>query len=111
MPEDQSKKPFREETPLARQVGTKAARKLKAQRHTTRNHLVWAGHDGAGRLVGCDSDTSRRGARSLVGQTLPRTAFMDAHAALHRPDHRLCECVALGDQGRQGNTSGTGESR
>lgn len=41
MTEDPSEKPSREKPPLSRQVGTKAARKLKAQRHTTRT--VWFG--------------------------------------------------------------------
>ena len=41
MTEDPEEKPLREETPLARQVGTKAARKLKAQHHTTRT--IWFG--------------------------------------------------------------------
>ena len=41
MTEDPVEKPLREETPMARQVGTKAARKLKAQRHTTRT--IWFG--------------------------------------------------------------------
>jgi len=41
MTERPSTQPVREEPPLARQVGTKAARKLKAQRHITRT--VWFG--------------------------------------------------------------------
>ena len=41
MPDDPAGKPPSEETPLAQQVGTKAARKLKAQRHKTRT--VWFG--------------------------------------------------------------------
>lgn len=41
MTEEPAEKPLREETTLARQVGTKAARKLKAQRHTTRT--IWFG--------------------------------------------------------------------
>ena len=41
MAEDPTEKPIREENTLARQVGTKAARKLKAQRHTTRT--IWFG--------------------------------------------------------------------
>ena len=41
MPEDPSEKTSREETTFARQVGTKAARKLKAQRHMTRT--IWFG--------------------------------------------------------------------
>jgi len=41
MAEEPEEKPIREETTLARQVGTKAARKLKAQRHITRT--IWFG--------------------------------------------------------------------
>jgi len=41
MSEEPQKKPNGEETTLARQVGTKAERKLKAQRHTTRT--IWFG--------------------------------------------------------------------
>lgn len=41
MTEDPKEKFLREETTLARQVGTKAARKLKAQRHVTRT--IWFG--------------------------------------------------------------------
>ena len=41
MSEDSTKKPNGEETTLAQQVGAKAARKLKAQRHTTRT--IWFG--------------------------------------------------------------------
>ena len=41
MSEDPPEEPIREETTLARQVATKAARKLKAQRHTTRT--IWFG--------------------------------------------------------------------
>jgi ATP synthase protein I len=41
MPEEPSEKPSRKESTLARQVGTKATRKLKAQRHRTRT--VWFG--------------------------------------------------------------------
>jgi ATP synthase protein I len=41
MAEGPPEKPARQETALARQVGTKAARKLKARRHVTRS--VWFG--------------------------------------------------------------------
>ena len=41
MSDEPAEKPSREEPTLARQVGTKAARKLKAQRHTTRT--IWFG--------------------------------------------------------------------
>jgi len=41
MSEEPAEKPSREETTLARQVGTKAARKLKARRNTTPG--VWFG--------------------------------------------------------------------
>ncbi|MEW6333717.1 MAG: AtpZ/AtpI family protein [Thermodesulfobacteriota bacterium] len=41
MTEDSSEKANREETNLARQVGAKAARKLKAQRHVQRT--IWFG--------------------------------------------------------------------
>jgi len=41
MTEKPEEKPLRKETALARQVGTKAARKLKAQRHITRT--IWFG--------------------------------------------------------------------
>ncbi|HNP61314.1 MAG TPA: AtpZ/AtpI family protein [Nitrospirales bacterium] len=41
MTDDPEKKPLGEETTFTRQVGIKAARKLKAQRHTTRT--IWFG--------------------------------------------------------------------
>ena len=41
MSEDPPEEPIRKETTLARQVATKAARKIKAQRHTTRT--IWFG--------------------------------------------------------------------
>jgi ATP synthase protein I len=41
MADQPEEKPIGKETPLARQVGTKAARKLKAQRHITRT--IWFG--------------------------------------------------------------------
>ena len=41
MAEEPEEKPSRGKTTLARQVGTKAARKLKAQRHITRT--IWFG--------------------------------------------------------------------
>ena len=64
---------------------------------------VWLGHDGAYWMVGGGSDADRRRARHLAGQSPSRKPFLDADAADRRPGHRLCECLALGGQGRQGN--------
>ena len=104
-PESESTK---ERTAFSREVGAKAARKLKAQRNSAKG--VWFGLGMMG-LIGW----------SVVVPTLLGTAvgiwldnrharkpFLDADAAGHRPGHRLFECLALGDQARQGNARGTG---
>ena len=56
---------------FSRQVGAKAARKLKAQRHIDADHLVRLGHDGADRLVGGGADAARRGARLWLDKHYP----------------------------------------
>ena len=97
------------ETEFSHQVGEKAERKLKAQRHVTQT--VWAGLGMMG-LVGWAVAVP-----TLLGAALglwmdkhyPGQPFLDTHAAGYRPGHRLYECVALGGEGRQGNTRARGE--
>ena len=57
---------------FVQEVGTKAARKLKGWRNSTPGVWFGLGMMGAYRLVGRRSDTARRGAWYLVGQTALR---------------------------------------
>ena len=104
------KKPVaKDATAFSREVGAKAARKLKAQRKSTQG--VWFGLGMMG-LIGWSVVVP-----TLLGAALgiwldkrhPGKPFLDAGAAGRRPRDRLFECVALGGQGRQGNAGGTGE--
>ena len=97
-----------EETDFSRQVGAQAARKLKARRRRPKS--VWFGLGMSG-LVGWSVTIP-----TLIGAALgiwvdkhyPSHVFMDADAALHRFDHRLSQCLALGRLGIQGNAGGFG---
>jgi ATP synthase protein I len=71
MNDESPNKPERKQPPLQSEVGSKAARKLKARRNAHAGRLVRPGHDGAYRLVGGDSDAARRGAWPLAGQRHP----------------------------------------
>ena len=107
MSEEPETKSAKDETAFSREVGAKAARKLRARRNSTQG--VWFGLGMMG-LIGWSvvcSDVARRGARYLARQSPSRKPFLDADAAGHWPGHRLFECLALGGQGRQGDEGGT----
>ena len=109
MSDESEIKSAKDRTAFSREVGAKAARKLKARRNPTQG--VWLGLGMMG-LIGWSVVVP-----TLLGAALgiwldnrhPGTPFLDADAAGHRPGHRLFECLALGGQGRQGNARGTGE--
>ena len=96
-------------TAFSREVAAKAARKLKAQRNSTQG--VWLGLGMMG-LIGW----------SVVVPTLLGAALGIWLDNRHPGNHswtlallvaglvdRLCECLALGGQGRQGDARGPGE--
>jgi ATP synthase protein I len=85
-------------TEFSQQVGEKAARKLKAQRHVTQT--VWSGLGMMG-LIGWSVAVP-----TLLGAALG--LFVDTHAAGHWIGPRLRQCVALGCQGGPGNTRARG---
>ena len=94
-----TEKPLKDEPRLARQVGTKAERKLRAQRHV--NRTVWLGLGMMG-LIGWSVAIP-----TLIGAALglwldehyPASLFLDAHDADYRSVYRLLECMALGGKG------------
>ena len=101
-------KTAKDRTAFSREVGAKAARKLKARRNSTQG--VWFG----------------LGMMGLIGWSVAVPTLLGAALGLwldnrHPGSHswtlallvaglvdRLFECVALGRQGRQGNAGGTG---
>ena len=91
------------EPSFSREVGAKAARKLKARRNSTQG--VWFGLGMMGLIGWSVVVPTLLGAAlgTLAGQALSGQAFLDAGAAGRRPRHRLFECLALGGQGRQGH--------
>ena len=88
-------------TTLEQEVGVKAARKLRARRNSAQGVWFGSGDDGAGRLVGCNSDAAWRCAGHLARPSLSGQTRLDAGAAGGRTWYRLPECLALGGQGRQ----------
>jgi ATP synthase protein I len=81
-----------ERTEFSREVGAKAARKLRAQRTPLRS--VWLGFGVTG-VIGWSVAVP-----ALLGALL---GLMDPHAADGRSVHRLYPGLALGRQGRQGH--------
>ncbi len=108
MNDEPKARPRRTGPTLRREVGAKAARKLKARRNSTQG--VWFGLGMMG-LIGWSVVVP-----TLLGAALgiwldkhhPGKPFLDAGAAGGRARDRLFECVALGRQGRQGDAGGTG---
>ena len=104
-------KPRRTRPTFSRQVGAKAARKLKARRKSTQG--VWFGLGMMG-LIGWSVVVP-----TLLGAALgiwldkhyPGTHSWTLTLLVVGLDHRLFECLALGRQGRQGDAGGTGGSR
>ncbi len=94
---DRQIKPLIEEPILARQVGEKAKRKIKAQRNES-DSLAWFRHDGAYRLVCSNSNIAWRGTWPLAGQKYP-VSFSWTLTCLSLAFYRLLECMALGGQG------------
>ena len=91
---------------FSREVGAKAARKLKAQRHSTPG--VWSGLGMMGLIGWSVVVPTLLGAalgiwldKQLFGQ-----AFLDAGSVDSRAGDRLFECMALGRQRRPGNARG-----
>ena len=108
MSEEPEARARKTETAFSRQVGAKAARKLKARRNSTQG--VWFGLGMMG-LIGWSVVVPTLLGAALgiwVDKHYPGKPFLDADAAGRRPGHRLFECLALGRQGRQGNAGGTG---
>ena len=109
MSEEPEAKSTAGETEFSHQVGEKAARKLKAQRHVTQT--VWSGLGMMG-LVGWSVAVP-----TLLGAALglwldkqyPGSHSWTLMLLAIGLGHRLFECVALGGQGRQGNTRAGGE--
>ena len=97
------------ETAFSREIAAKAARKLKARRNSAQG--VWFGLGMMG-IVGWSVVVP-----TLLGAAFgiwldkrnPGQSFLDADVSGHRPGHRVFECLALGEQGRQGDARGTGE--
>ena len=108
MSDESEIKSAKDRTAFSREVGAKAARKLKARRNSTQG--VWFGLGMMGLIGWSVVVPTLLGAAlgHLVGQTPSGQAFLDAGAAGGRPGDRLFECLALGRQGRQGNAGGTG---
>ena len=108
MTDEPSNRPVKPKPPLSQEVGAKAARKLRAQRHVTRT--VWFGLGMMGLIgwsvaiptllgaaLGLWLDKRYPGGRSWT------LALLVAGLAIG-----CCECVALGVQGRQGHAGRTG---
>ena len=93
---------------LSEEVGAKAARKLKARRNSAQG--VWFGLGMMG-LIGWSVVVPTllgRGARHLAGSASSGQACLDAGAIGGRACHRLFECMALGGEGRQGDSGRAG---
>ena len=87
-PEDQ---PADSDSRLSREVGIKAARKLRARRQATPG--IWFG----------------LGMMGLVGWSIAIPTLLGAILGLwldRGPRDRMLECLALGIEGTQGNTGG-----
>ena len=109
MSDEPTRRAHETDSTLAEQVGAKAARKLRAQRHPPG---VWFGLGMMG-LIGWSVAIP-----TLLGAALglwldhgTRAAFLDAGAAGGRARDRLLQRLALGRQGRQGDARGRGGSR
>ena len=97
-------------TAFSQAVGAQATRKLKAQRNAGQG--VWFGLGMMG-LIGWSVVVP-----TLLGAALgiwldnrhPGSYSWTLMLLAHRPGHRLFECLALGGQGRRGNTCGTRRS-
>ena len=106
MSEQSESKSAKDRTAFSREVGAKAARKLKARRNSAQG--VWFGLGMMG-LIGWSVVVP-----TLLGAALglwldkhhPGKHVLDAGAVGGRAGDRLFECVALGRQGRQGNAGG-----
>jgi ATP synthase protein I len=108
MADESQNRPLKPKPPLSQEVGSKAARKLRARRHVTRT--VWFGLGMMG-LIGWSVAIP-----TVLGAALG--LWLDSrHQGSHSwtlallvigLDHRLFECLALGGQGRQGHAGRTG---
>jgi predicted F0F1-ATPase subunit len=108
MADESPNKPLKPKPPLSQEVGSKAARKLRARRHVTRT--VWFGLGMMGLIGWSVAIPTVLGA--ALGLWLDSrhqgSPFLDAGAAGCRPRDRMFERVALGGQGRQGHAGRTG---
>ena len=96
MSEKSEIKSAKERTAFSREVGAKAARKLKARRNPTQG--VWFGLGMMGLIGWSVVIPTLLGAALGIWLDNPPSGkpFLDADAVGHRPGHRLFECLALG---------------
>ena len=107
MSENPETKSAKDRTAFSREIGAKAARKLRARKST---QGVWLGLGMMGLIGWSVVLPTLLGAAlgDLAGQSPSGKPFLDVDATDHRPGYRLFECLALGRQGRPGNEGRTG---
>ena len=108
MPDRLKEKTRPDEPRLAREVGTKAERKLRAQRHLDRT--IWLGLGMMG-LIGWSVAIPTLAGVALglwLDKYHPAELFLDTLDANRRSVYRLLERMALGSQGTSGTERGTG---